>query len=309
MAIKIGQKIRQTLSVVAGFTLLTVSHITGAEMTRISDDVYHFVEDGYSSLVVVGADGILITDPASPARSEVLRDELAEITDLDVRWTVLSHEHYDHIGGTEIFPEADVICQSACENVIAVSPILAEFDIDSAFRNAVTLDLGSDLQIEIIHVAPADGVATSIVNIPSRGVVYSADLYVRDAFGFVEFLEDVNFVGLRDTLNRLVRMNPSYAISTHIDDNSVQALNENAALINSLYDAVMAYLEPSVSQGGIGAAIGSAVFGGIFGPVPFPQNVVNELDMDLAPYADWERRDEAYPVYVQRMVLSIVHGG
>jgi glyoxylase-like metal-dependent hydrolase (beta-lactamase superfamily II) len=67
--------------------------------------------------VVVGADGILIVDSrASHSQAQELRDELADLTALPVRWLVNTHWHWDHVFGNAMFPEARLWGQRECRN-------------------------------------------------------------------------------------------------------------------------------------------------------------------------------------------------
>lgn len=81
-------------------------------MTRLADGVYHCLDFFTGSLVVIGDDGVLITDPGSNGRAQPLQ---AEITNAPVTPIVLSHEHYDHVGAAGIFPNAAVICHRNCQ--------------------------------------------------------------------------------------------------------------------------------------------------------------------------------------------------
>ena len=89
-------------------------------MKQLADNVYMMSEGHYVSLVVVGEDGVLITDPSFTPRTASMKKAIAEITDKPVTGIVLSHEHYDHVGGTEVFPGAQAICHVTCESVFAL---------------------------------------------------------------------------------------------------------------------------------------------------------------------------------------------
>ena len=95
-------------AVVAGaLALLAAPAVSAAPMVKqLADDVYMMSESYYAHLVVVGEDGVLITDPGFTPLALSLKNAIAGITDKPVTRIVLSHEHYDHVGGTEVFPEA-----------------------------------------------------------------------------------------------------------------------------------------------------------------------------------------------------------
>ena len=49
-----------------------------------------------------------------------LKDEIAKITGSPVTTIVLTHEHYDHLSGTGVFPQAPMIYHRNCEPIYSV---------------------------------------------------------------------------------------------------------------------------------------------------------------------------------------------
>ena len=54
-------------------------------VTELSDGVFHYYADYYSSLIVVGEDAVLVTDPASAPRAEAMKAAIAGMTDNPAR--------------------------------------------------------------------------------------------------------------------------------------------------------------------------------------------------------------------------------
>ena len=263
-------------------------------MDKVADGVYHFFAFGYSSMVVVGKDGVLVADPSFAGRSDMLAEAIKGVTDKPVTHVALSHEHYDHVGGTESFPDADVILQENGIDVLKLSTIMPMPNVTTTFDDSLTIDLGGQT-VELHHIAVADGVATTVMRVADSNVVYSADLYVPNQISPHEFKEDTNFVGLGDVLDQMVAWDPSYAINAHSTGNSVDALRENAELMTKLQAAVEEKLQAAFATGGSAAAFGLLFT--IPGQIEMPE------------YADWENYEASFPGYVRRMALSVLHGG
>lgn len=76
---------------------------------KIRDDVYHAVGTGAltvganSSIIINDNDVTLVDTHISPAAAWVLMDELKAITTKPVRTVIITHFHYDHAHGTQIF--------------------------------------------------------------------------------------------------------------------------------------------------------------------------------------------------------------
>lgn len=272
----------------------TAAFAQEASMTKVSNSTYSYFSFGYSSMIVIGDDAVLVVDPSFEPRGSQMRAAVEEITDKPIQYVLLSHEHYDHSGGTEAYPDAQVICHSTCGKIMEISPLLPVSRIDMTFEDSLTLDLGG-VTVDVVHIAPGDGVGTAVAHIPSEGVVFSADLY-SDHFTVSEFLEDKNFVGTRLILHEMLSWNPVYAINGHSDGNSIEDLKVNAELLDRLYDDVLGRLNAAAESGGM-PAMWMAMFAMQY-EVPAYEE-----------YSDWENFEAGFPAYVRRMALSILHGG
>lgn len=261
-------------------------------MTEVADGVYHYWDSGYASMVVIGDDSVLVTDPAFTDRAERMKDEIEKLTDEKIKYVVFSHEHYDHVGGSEVFEDAKVVCHRACKDIFALSNVFPRPEVDKTFRRRTTIDVG-EIKVQLNHIAPGDGVGTTVVRVKSRGVVFSADLYSPQEFTVSEFIQDNNFVGTRKTLNKMLKWDPQYAINSHSPGNSLKGLEENAQLFNDLYDAVIEEIEKVLDEGGD----------------PFALIFTLPGELTLEGYEDWVNFEDGFSPYVLRMVLSIIHGG
>jgi cyclase len=76
---------------------------------KIRDDVYHAVGTGAltvganSAIIINDNDVTLVDSHISPAAAWVLLDELKSITPKPVRHVIVTHFHYDHAHGTQVF--------------------------------------------------------------------------------------------------------------------------------------------------------------------------------------------------------------
>lgn len=286
----------QSLSV-AALTLAVTSTAAFAQNTQMlpaGDGVFQFTAMGYSSMVVVGEQGVLVTDPANPARAQMMIDAVAEMTDTTITHVVLSHEHYDHVGGTGLFSGAEVIIQEDGVAVLDLAVFSPAPKVTKTFDETLKIDLGG-ISVDLLHHAPGDGVGTSIAWVPKQRVVYSADMYEREEFSIPQFKEDTNFVGVRKILNEMIALDPLYAINSHDDGNSVEALRVNAVMMNELYDAVNARFQDAFASDDNGA-VWDLYF-----------SISDQVKLDQ--YSGWENYETAFPNYVWRMAASMFHGG
>ena len=265
------------------------------EMTEIAHGVYHFWGSTYSSLVVISGDDVLISDPSTPLRVPGIKAKIAEVTDNPVNMIVLTHEHYDHAGGTEEFPDATLYVQEQALPVFDLMALAPKPDVDQTFDKFLSIPVG-DTVVELHYLGPGDGDATTIIWMPNEGVLHTADMYEPRALTGAAWVDDKNFAGVHKILNELSTWDIKYAINGHSPGNSIDALAENTAYYNDLYDAVINKINETVE-----ANPGNpfAIFGLL--------GTIREL-VQLPQYSDWANYDTAFPAHVWRMFMSIFHG-
>jgi glyoxylase-like metal-dependent hydrolase (beta-lactamase superfamily II) len=82
-------------------------------MVRLTDDLYEVQYGGINivqQLVYVTPDGIILTDTENTTSAQWLKDQLAQrFPGKPVRYIILSHWHFDHANGMQVFPEAKVV--------------------------------------------------------------------------------------------------------------------------------------------------------------------------------------------------------
>ena len=270
-------------------------------MTMLADGVYHYFGFFVSSLVVISDDGVLVTDPAIESRAQSLQAEIAKLTDAPVTTVVLTHEHYDHIGGTNVFEDASVVCHRNCQPVFDLfkqgeipgyGPVP---DVDETFDDFKEILVG-DKVVQLHYLGPGDGDATTIIYMPDEQIVVTSDMYEPRALSDVNVVDDKNFVGTRHILSTISQWDLKHAVNAHSPGTDPVDLRENVEYYNDLYDAVKAAVDDAIAQAG-GASFGAY---GLHDTLP--------QTLQLEKYKDWGNYDTAFGRHVQRMLLAIYHG-
>ena len=261
-------------------------------MTKLADGVYHYFGFFGSSLVVVSDDQVLITDPSNPARAQSLKDEIAKLTKTPVTTIALTHEHYDHVGGTGVFPDAEVVCHINCQPNFDLASLGDVPIVDTTFEDQLEIPVG-DKTVQLHHLGPGDGEATTIIYMPEEDIIVTADMYEPRALTHKNWVDDKNFTGTRYILNTISQWPITHAINAHSPGTDPMDMMENVEYYNDLYEAVYSALAAALEQGGFPALFG--VF----------QSLPNTLQ--LSKYQDWANYDTSFPRHVERMLQAITH--
>ena len=261
---------------------------------RLADGVYHWHAMGYGSLVVVSGQDVLVTEPANDLRGQMLQAYVATLTDRPVSHIVMTHEHYDHVGGTGLFPGAAVYCHVNCQPVfdLAVAPFDDVPEVDETFTDFMRIMVGGTA-VELHYLGPGDGDATTIVYLPAERIVLTADMYEDRALSGADWVDDKNFTGTRHILNVISGWDLEHAITAHSVSTDPQALHDNARYYNDLFDAVYQPMKQAVEEGGP-----FAVFG-------LMESLPGSVRLDQ--YSDWANYDSAIASHARRMMFSIFH--
>ncbi len=271
-----------------------IPEIPPATMTMLEEDVYFYFGFFTGSLVVVGDDGVLITDPSNVLRAQSLIEEIDKVTDLPVTTIALSHEHFDHIGGTELFPDATVVCHANCKPNFELDVLgLAPPRVDEEFVDFKEILVG-DTVVELHHLGPGDGEAATVIYLPQEQVILLTDMYEPNELTFKNWVDDKHFTGTRRILNTVSEWDLKHVFTAHSPLNSLEGLLSAAAYYNDLYDAVKKVVDEAIAQGGPFAVYG------LFDTLP--------QTLELSQYEDWVNYDTSFPRHVERMLLSIFHG-
>ncbi len=266
-------------------------------MTRLADGVYHYFGFFGSSLVVIADDAVLTTDVYNFPRAQSLKEEIAKITDTPVSIIALTHEHYDHVGGTGVFPDATIVCQQNCQqafDLFMVAEVGDVPEVDETFDTYQEIMVG-DKVVELHYMGPGDGEATTVVYMPEEQIVVTSDMYEPRALTHKNWVHDKNFVGTRYILNTISEWDLKHAINAHSLGTDPVDLYENVDYYNDLYDAVSAAVVEAATQAG-----------GAFGAYPLYDTLPQTLELEQ--YQDWTNYDTSFPSHVERMLLSIYHG-
>jgi cyclase len=137
---------------------------------RVTEDVYVFISELYaevSASVVITPDGAVVIDTLPfPQEAREIREFVERRCEEGVRYVVLTHHHADHVYGSYLFPEAELIAHRQCRDILlkvgkeslaqakAQTPALASVELripQLVFDTDLLLRLG-DKTMHLMHL-------------------------------------------------------------------------------------------------------------------------------------------------------------
>jgi glyoxylase-like metal-dependent hydrolase (beta-lactamase superfamily II) len=139
-------------------------------LTNVTGDVWRFQNKFHFTVVVVTADGVVVTDPINAEAAAWLEAEIASRFAKPVTHMVYSHSHPDHASGGAVFADtATVIAQeNAPPEIDGVAP-------DIRFSERMSFTSG-DHSFELTALGPGHGADMLAMVIRPENVAYVVDV-------------------------------------------------------------------------------------------------------------------------------------
>src|SRR6266508_2918701 len=181
---------------------------------------------------------------------------LREITSNPITHVIITHAHWDHIGGlaalrdadTQVIARANFSAELLLINSTAI-PTLEWFGRDASRDYDLTPDrVVSETEtltaggVELV-LHPVNGGETSdglLVELPASGVLLAGDVMMPNLGA--PFLPEGSAEGLLETLQTIQRLNPAILVHGHTALADILERNHLPAVLRSQPDAVVAYL-------------------------------------------------------------------
>ena len=153
---------------------------TTRSLVQVRDNLYRHtnaeIPFRHSGLVLITSEGALVIDPALTCTATWLRDEIKTRFNVDVRYLIQTHAHFDHIAGSQVFQEAGA---TVVAHRNAVEPIVGE-KLPTAvpgkvFDKEMTIELGGET-IKLYHVAPSHSNSMVMVLFPRHRALQCSDV-------------------------------------------------------------------------------------------------------------------------------------
>ena len=165
--------------------------------TEIGEGLYAFTAEGDPNTgVIIGDDGVMIVDAqATPVMARQVIEKIRAVTDLPIKYVVLSHYHAVRVLGASAYESEQIIASETCRSMIhergqedwdseyARFPRLFQA-ADSipgltwptmTFGNRMTIYLGKR-RVDLMHLGRAHTAGDIVAWVPDQSVMFTGDI-------------------------------------------------------------------------------------------------------------------------------------
>ena len=195
---------------------------------RIADDIYVFTSQLYAQVTagaILTKDGVILIDTLYfPEETKAIKEFLEDRQGLKIKYVINTHYHADHIQGTYLFPEAQIVSHSLCRQLLdtagrsgladaqAQSPELEEVQIilpELVFKEGV-LNLylgGKTLQL---HHMPGHSMDLTGVYVTNNQILFASDNSMP-----VPTIFDGSHKSLVESMHKMLALEPDTIVQGH----------------------------------------------------------------------------------------------
>ncbi len=256
------------------------------QTTEVAPGLYSFGAGLAFNAFMVTDDGVVVMDSFDKDFAKASLEAIRQVTDKPIRYLVYSHNHYDHIGGGEVFKAAGatILSHEATANWLKGHPSPDVAMPDKTWSGPKSqLKLGKSL-INLLYFGPNHGEGMTVFEFPREKVIFTVDLVVPKRVAFA-YMPDFSPKEWERTLAEMIKLDFSQVMFAH---------NAPVGPRTSVADQLK-FLQD----------LRAAIFAELKKGTPFMQipNVVK-----LPQYEHWNGYEEWLPMNAWRVLLEIAMG-
>lgn len=188
------------------------------ETVEVADGIYSFGNGEVFGAFMVTNDGVIVMDSINPDFAALMLAAIQEVTDQPIRYLIYSHNHWDHIGGGQIFKDAGATVLSHIDiqewliNHPTPNPaVVIPDETWSGERHDVEL---GGRTVELHHFGPSHGEGMTVFRFPAEQIIFTVDLVVPKRVGFA-YLPDFSPRGWIATLEAMEELEYEIVMFSH----------------------------------------------------------------------------------------------
>ncbi len=251
-----------------------------------------------NTVLLTGDDGVLMVDTKGGESVPKLFAKIAELSDRSIRFAIITHWHFDHVGGNETVAKtgATII---AHENVrkqmgmghnmkmlkVKIPPAPETARPLLTYTKKVTLHINRE-DVSVFHVAPGHTDGDSVVYFPNANVIHMGDLYFEGLYPYIGIYSGGSIDGMIKVIHQILPMidENTKVVPGHGPLSNKVRLQEYLSMLTAIRDNVDRLMKEGKSMEQVVAAKPTQAFDEKWGKgfLP-PDRFAGLVYMDLSP--------------------------
>jgi len=296
--------VKSTFAVICLVLFALPAFAQTTSVTQLTPDVYHFRYGFHSNIFIVTEDGVIATDPLSPAAAKACLAEIRKITDEPVRYVIYSHDHTDHIAGGDVYKgDASFVAHRNALERITVRGINEIVIPDLLVDDEYTLELGGK-KVQLVHTGRVESASGLAIYIPEDKILMWVDA-VRSFGAPYRYLEGYDLPDFRNAL----KMMRTWDIDVVVPGHGPPTDKNRLILFANYFDDMQAIAEREMAaytQGEHQSVVGKV------NPEKYFDSYISEvarrvIEKMRPKYGDIGGFDDWGPKNAERMVVFLLH--
>ncbi len=201
-------------------------HEKEVSFTQLSENAYAYTAEGDPNTgIIIGDDAVMVIDTqATPVMAQDVIRRIREVTDLPIKYVVMSHYHAVRVLGASAYGAQEIIASEDTRDLIvergaqdmkseierfprlfrAVETIPGLTWPTMTFKGEMTLWLGK-LQVKLMQLGRGHTKGDTVAWLPQQKILFSGDLV---EFGATPYAGDAYFKDWPQTLDNVAALRP-----------------------------------------------------------------------------------------------------
>ncbi|MFH1983550.1 MAG: MBL fold metallo-hydrolase [Pseudomonadota bacterium] len=270
----------------------------GAE--KITENIYLLQDTGGmgNTVVLTGRDGVLMVDTKIEAAVSPLLSRISELSEKPIRFAVITHWHFDHVGGNEQVAKtgATIIAHENVRKQMAMAHDMAMLNTKVPPSSEMARPLltytkemafhmnGED--VRVFHLAAGHTDGDSVVYFQNANVIHMGDLYFEGLYPYIGIYSGGSIDGMIKVINQILPMidDKTKVVPGHGPLSDKTRLQQYVSMLTAIRDEVGRLMQNGATMEAVIAAKPTQAYDEKWGKGFLPPDQFTKLVyMDLSP--------------------------
>lgn len=207
------------------------------DIEALGDNLYRFIDERHRSVFLITDEGALITDPMNRKAATWLKAEIKKRFSTPVKYVVYSHNHGDHIYGSEVFDDGKTIFvahELTKQDILNTASAAVVPDI--TFQDELVINIGSQ-HVRLNYHGPNDGRGSISMLFEEQKLLFVVDWIVIGRMPWQK-LWSYDIQGMINSTKKVLQYDFSTFVGGHADTGDKKSVKRYLRYLESLYSQV-----------------------------------------------------------------------